>query len=163
MKLLLGVLLAAAYSVPCVACASPPKQQIVLSKPGEIHQRNEPVALTLTNKKDESIRVYANVEVMDETGDWVTWSFRLEDGNPDAIAIIYKLGPGESKTLTFDVRNAVPPPVPAGETAPMAERLNFRFRVVALDPTYRDIRNEQFSEPFVIEHPYGRRAARIRP
>lgn len=153
MKSLFVLLVVIMCSTACVAYDSPMRQQgISLSSLEEIYRRDQPVTLIIKNYKDKSTSVYSNVEVMNESGEWVTWPFRLEDGRVNAISIIYKIAPGESKTLVFDVNNVVLPPVPEGGKAKLANELSFRFRIITLN---QGVRSEQFSSPFVIEDPYG--------
>jgi hypothetical protein len=151
MKALVGVLLAA---LSCLSCAASAKHAIDISRPNTAYERGEPVRLVLKNVGPAELRVYSNLEVVDEKGKWVSWPFRIEDGRVGAISTIYRLLPGKSITLAFDVRKITLPPVPPGQQPKMAKQLKFRFRVVALQAKGDTKVEELFSEPFVVMHPY---------
>ena len=78
----------------CLSCAANGGSKVGISPLAETYAREDPATLLLTNVGSESIRVYSSLEVVDETGEWATWPFRIEDGEPGAVAGIYPLEPG---------------------------------------------------------------------
>jgi hypothetical protein len=119
------------------------------------YERDQPASIVLKNIEKKSVRVYCNLEVVDEQGKWITWPFRAEDGKPGAMSKIYPLNPGDSTKVAFDIRKVVLPPIPAGQRHKLAEQLKFRFRIVVLHAGSDDRESEFFSRSFVIRHPYG--------
>ncbi|GAB3351422.1 hypothetical protein [Lysobacter tyrosinilyticus] len=152
MKILLGLLLA---MLSCASCATTAGHVVDISGLSATYDRTQPVQLTLKNVSHVKVRAYANLEVMDESGQWVTWPFRVEDGTPGAVSKIYPLNPSGATTLVFDIQKIELPPIPAGQKPKLAEQLKFRFRVVVLHATSEDRTGEFFSEAFVIRKPYG--------
>lgn len=153
MKIFLGFLLA---MLSCTSCAATNERAVDISPLSTVYEREQPVRLVLKNVGQKGVRVYSNLEVVDERGEWITWPFRAEDGRSDVISVIYPLGPGASTDIAFDVRKIVLPPIPAGHKPKIAEQLTFRFRVVVLRANSDDMEDELFSESFVVRHPYGR-------
>lgn len=152
MKILFGLLLAI---VSCASCATTAERIVDISGLSAVYDRTQPAQLTLKNASQAVVRVYVNLEVLDERGQWVTWPFRAEDGVPGAISKIYPLNPSGATTIAFDIRKVELPPVPPGQSPKLAEQLKFRFRVVVLRAASDDREGEFFSEPFVVRHPYG--------
>ena len=140
----------------CLSCAANGGSKVEISPLAETYGRGDPATLLLTNVGSESVRAYANLEVVDETGEWVTWPFRIEDGKPGAVAGIYPLEPGARKGIVFDITQVSLPPIPSGQAANPAESLTFRFRVVVLQALEDQRIAEEFSETFTVAHPYGR-------
>lgn len=145
------------FVLGCTACASAGEKLVDVSPLDEIYDRESPVVLVLRNVGHRSIRVYSNLEVVDEHGEWVTWPFRIEDGRPGAVSKIHALGSGDSTNIEFDVTKIALPPIPPGQSAKFADRLKFRFRISVLQAA-ADLRlAEIFTEPFVVRYPYGRK------
>jgi hypothetical protein len=152
MKIFFGLLLAI---VSCASCATTAGRIVEISGLSAAYERTQPVLLTVKNASQAKVRTYVNLEAMDESGQWVTWPFRAEDGKPGAMSTIYPLGPSGATTIAFDIRKIELPPVPQGQSPKLAEQLKFRFRVVVLRANSDDREAEVFSEPFVVRHPYG--------
>jgi len=151
MRALVGVLVAV---LSCLSCAASIKHSIDISRPNTVYERGEPVRLVVKNVGRAELRAYSNLEVVDEKGRWVSWPFRIEDGRAGAISNIYRLLPGKSITLFFDVRKTSLPRLPPTKEPKLAKQLKFRFRVVALQAKADTKVEELFSEPFVVIHPY---------
>jgi len=121
----------------------------------EAYERNEPVELVVKNPGATDIRVYSNLQVVDGTGQWTTWPYRIEDARIGVVANLYLLAPGGAVTIRFDATRIMAPKRPVDETPKrMPSRLKFRFRVVALAGTSDQVLGETFTEPFYIKHPY---------
>lgn len=153
MRIYSAFLLAALSCTSCTALGGGP---VELSTLNEVYERSQPVNLIITNASSQRVRVYSNLEVLDEEQKWVTWHFRAEDGMLDSVANIYPLKPGASTTTSFDIRKIALPLIPEGKHAKLAEKVKFRFRVVVLGARGDGDRVEMFSDPFVILYPYGK-------
>lgn len=151
MKILVGILLS---MIGCISCVASGRHSVDISRLGATYERGQPVGVALKNIGPTGVRVYSNVEVLDEKNKWVTWPFRLEDGRADVVSIIYPLPVGRSIKLTFDVRKIALPPIPLGHKPKLAKKLKLRFRVVALGMKSDAQLEELFSEPFVVMDPY---------
>jgi hypothetical protein len=148
------ILFAAVLALSCCAsCATIDKHAIDLAGLKASYQKSDPVELHLTNSGPEVIRVYSNLEVIDKQGRWATWPFHPEDGGLNGISSRL-VGPGESKTIVFDIKRISLPPIPVGEQQEKADHLKFRFRVVEFGAASDERLGEQVSEPFVVFHPY---------
>ena len=138
----------------CISCAAIDKHAVVLSRLDDEYDKTHPVRLVIKNITSTRVRVYANLELWDEQDGWTSWPFRVEDGRLGAISEIYYLNPRESTAIAFDITQTEWPPIPAGEQEVKVEQAKLRFRVVVLVENKDEQKEELFTEPFVVTHPY---------